>query len=77
MFQPTQYMLTLELGNNCTSEETCNGTIHICEVVVLDEPWNVKRALEDDKTRCAEKEANGPLEFIGTFPLKVVNYNIY
>lgn len=60
-------MLTLELGNNCTSEGACNGTEHICEVIVLDEPWNKKQALEEDKTKCAEKEANVPLEFIGRF----------
>lgn len=58
-------MLTLELGNNCTSEDTCTGGRHICEVAVLDEPGNKIRTLEEDKSRCAEREPNTPLEFVG------------
>lgn len=62
---PTQYMLTIELGNNCTNnEETCPGEKHICEVIVLDAPWNEKRILDEDKTKCADREPNSPPEFI-------------
>lgn len=60
-------MLTLELGNNCTSEENCNGVRYICEVTVLDEPWNKKHSFDEEKAKCAEREASGPLEFIGKF----------
>lgn len=67
MFQSAQYMLTLELGNNCTSEDTCSGGRHICETDVLDEPWNKKRVLVEDKTKCAEREPNSPVEFVGMF----------
>lgn len=59
-------MLTIELGNNCTNnEETCTGEKHICEVIVLDAPWNEKRILDEDKTKCADREPNIPPEFIG------------
>jgi hypothetical protein len=59
-------MLTIELGNNCTSnDETCIGGRHICEVSVLDAPWNEKRVLDEEKTKCADREPNSPPEFIG------------
>jgi hypothetical protein len=64
--QPTQYMLTIELGNNCTNtNDNCTGGRHICEVSVLDAPWNEKRVLDEDKTKCADREPNTPPEFIG------------
>ena len=66
VLQPTQYMLTIELGNNCTSnDETCTGGRYICEVSVLDARWNEKRVLDEEKTKCADREPNTPPEFIG------------
>lgn len=59
-------MLTIELGNNCTSEDTCSSR-HICEADVLDEPWNKNRVLVEEKTKCAEREPNSPFEFVGKF----------
>lgn len=59
-------MLTLELENNCTNNEaTCIGGRYICEVSVLDAPWNEKRILDEEKTKCADREPNNPPEFIG------------
>lgn len=56
-------MLTLELGVDCSSDSTCKGDRFICELTVLDEAWAKKRSIDD--TKCAERESNGPLEFIG------------
>ena len=60
-------MLTLELGVNCSSDGICQGDRYICELTVLDEAWAKKRSIDD--TKCAERESNGQLEFIGMFHL--------
>lgn len=66
-------MLTLELGVDCSSEGNCKGGRTICEVTALDEPWAKKQTIDEDKTRCADREPNAPLEFIG----KRIEFIIY
>lgn len=58
-------MLTLEMGVDCSTEGNCKGGRHICEVTVLEEAWAKKQSLDEEKTRCAEREPNTRLEFIG------------
>lgn len=58
-------MLTLELGEGCAGDGTCTGPRHICEVTIFDEKSSKKKMIDGEKTRCAEREPNTPLEFTG------------
>lgn len=58
-------MLTLEMGEGCTSEGSCTGPRHICEVTIFDEKSSKKKMIDEEKSRCAEREPNSPLDFNG------------
>ena len=51
--------MSAECGGDCSIQN------QICEVTVLDEAWAKKRSLQDGSARCAAREPNAPLAFIG------------